>query len=131
MRPGAAGLNLARGLDTPVRHDRQLANPCNYVFESTQYIARPIRAISISPGGSEMKIESLRDLFEIELCYTYDCEQKLVKKGLPTMIENSTTPELRSALEQHLQETRNHVARLEQVFSIIGADAKAKDNDVL
>jgi hypothetical protein len=30
-----------------------------------------------------MKIESLRDLFEIELSYTYDCEQKLVKKGLP------------------------------------------------
>jgi ferritin-like metal-binding protein YciE len=78
-----------------------------------------------------MKIESLRDLFEIELHYAYDCEQKLVKKGLPTMIENSTTPELRSALEQHLQETRNHVARIEQVFSIIGADAKTKDNDVL
>ena len=59
-----------------------------------------------------MKIESLRDLFDVELRYTYDVEQKLVKKGLPTMIEASTSPELRSALEQHLQETRNHVSRL-------------------
>ena len=73
-----------------------------------------------------MKIESLRDLFEIELRYTYDCEQKLVKKGLPTMIEASTSPELRQALEQHLQETRTHVSRLERVFSAIGADAKTE-----
>jgi ferritin-like metal-binding protein YciE len=77
-----------------------------------------------------MKIRNLRDLFENELRYIYDCEQKLVKKGLPTMIENSTSPELRNALEQHLQETRRHVERLERVFSTIGADAKAAGNDI-
>lgn len=77
-----------------------------------------------------MKIESLRDLFETELRYAYDCEQKLVKKGLPTMIEASSSPELRSALEQHLQETRNHVNRLDRVFSIIGVEPKAEGNDV-
>jgi ferritin-like metal-binding protein YciE len=78
-----------------------------------------------------MKIESLRDLFEIELRYAYDCEKKLVKKGLPTMIESATSAELRNALEQHLEETRNHVARVERVFSILGADAKTEDNDIL
>jgi ferritin-like metal-binding protein YciE len=77
-----------------------------------------------------MQINNLRDLFEKELRYIYDCEQKLVKKGLPTMIENSTSPELRNALEQHLQETRRHVERLERVFSVVGADAKADGNDV-
>ena len=77
-----------------------------------------------------MKIESLRDLFEIELRYTYDCEQKLVKKGLPMMIESSTSPQLRSAFEQHLEETRNHVARLERVFSTIGAKADTEGNDI-
>jgi ferritin-like metal-binding protein YciE len=77
-----------------------------------------------------MKIQNLRDLFENELRYIYDCEQKLVKKGLPTMIENSTSPELRNALELHLQETRRHVERLERVFSSIGADAKTETNDV-
>ena len=77
-----------------------------------------------------MKIRNLRDILENELRYIYDCEQKLVKKGLPTMIENSTSPELRNALEQHLQETRRHVERLERVFSTIGADAKAESNDI-
>jgi ferritin-like metal-binding protein YciE len=77
-----------------------------------------------------MKIETLRDLFETELCYAYDCEQKLVKKGLPTMIEAATSPELRTALEQHLQETRSHVSRLERVFSIVGAEADTESNDV-
>lgn len=77
-----------------------------------------------------MKIESLRDLFEVELRYAYDCEQKLVKKGLPTMIEAASSPELRSGLEQHLQETKNQVSRLERVFSIIGADAKTDSNDI-
>src|SRR5207302_6888657 len=77
-----------------------------------------------------MKIESLRDLFEVELCYAYDCEQKLVKKGLPTMIEAASSPELRTGLEQHLQETRTHVSRLERVFSIVGAEADTESNDV-
>ena len=78
-----------------------------------------------------MKIESLRDLFETELRYTYDCEQKLVKKGLPSMIEAANSAELRSALEQHLQETKTHVSRLERVFSIVGAEAKNEGNDIL
>ena len=45
-----------------------------------------------------MKINGLRDLFEIELKYAYDCEQKLIKKGLPAMIESANSSELRSAL---------------------------------
>ena len=77
-----------------------------------------------------MKIESLRDLFEVELRYTYDCEQKLIKKGLPSMIEAAGSPELRSALEHHLQETKNHVSRLERVFSIVGAEPKTEGNDI-
>jgi ferritin-like metal-binding protein YciE len=78
-----------------------------------------------------VKIENLQELFEIELRYVYDCEQKLVEKGLPTMIESATSPELRRALEQHLEETRNHITRCENVFSIIGAEAKTEDNDIL
>jgi ferritin-like metal-binding protein YciE len=61
-------------------------------------------------------VKSLRELFEIELRYAYDGAQKLVEKGLPSMIENARSPELRTALQQHLGETRNHVARLERVL---------------
>jgi ferritin-like metal-binding protein YciE len=76
-------------------------------------------------------VKSLRELFEIELRYAYDCEQKLMKKGLPSMIEHASSPELRNALEHHLGETRNHVARLERVFAVIGVEANTKDNDIL
>ena len=77
-----------------------------------------------------MKIKSLRDLFEIKLRYAYDCEQKLVKKGLPTMIELASSSELRNALEQHLEQTREHVTRLEEVFAFAGTEADTKGNDV-
>lgn len=76
------------------------------------------------------KVKSLRELFAIELSYAYDCEKKLVEKGLPTMIEAASSRELRSALEQHLQETRNQVARLERVFSAIGQSPDTKTNDI-
>ena len=55
------------------------------------------------------KIKSLQELFEIELGYACDCEQKVVEKGPPSMIENASSSELRIALTQHLQETRDHV----------------------
>ncbi len=78
-----------------------------------------------------MKIKSFQGLFETGLRYAYDCEQKLVEKGIPKMIESASSSELRQALEQHLQETRNHVRRLEQVFGIIGAEPKTEDNDII
>lgn len=78
-----------------------------------------------------MKIKNFQELFETGLRYVYDCEQKLVEKGIPNMIEASSSQELRSALQQHLSETRTHVTRLERVFSLIGANAKTEDNDVI
>jgi len=77
------------------------------------------------------KINSLRELFEIELGYAYDCEKKLVEKGLPSMIENAGSSELRSALEQHLQEARVQVTRLERVFSLIGIEPRTESNAIL
>jgi len=76
------------------------------------------------------KVKSLRELFEIELRYAYDCEKKLVDKGLPNMIANSSSPELRSALQQHLKETRQHVTRLERIFSAIGTEPDTKTNSI-
>lgn len=78
-----------------------------------------------------MKLKSFQDLFESGLRYAYDCEQKLVKKGIPSMIKASSSTELRSALEQHLQETRTHVTRLERVFSLCGVEVETEDNDII
>jgi ferritin-like metal-binding protein YciE len=77
------------------------------------------------------KIKSLRELFEIELRYAYDCENKLVQTGLPSMIEAASSSELKGALQQHLAETRTHVARLERVFGAINAEPKSTGNAIL
>jgi ferritin-like metal-binding protein YciE len=76
------------------------------------------------------KVKTLRELFEIELRYAYDAERKLVEKGLPTMIEKSSSPELRRALQQHLEETRAHVTRLERIFAAVGVEPDTKGNDI-
>ncbi|HKQ88094.1 MAG TPA: DUF892 family protein [Candidatus Acidoferrales bacterium] len=78
-----------------------------------------------------MKVKSLRELFELELRYAYDCEQKLVKKGLPSMIEAASSPELRNALQQHLQETQTHISRLERVFASLRVQPETKGNSIL
>ena len=78
-----------------------------------------------------MKVKSLRELFELELRYAYDCEQKLAKKGLPSMIEAASSPELRSALQQHLQETQTHISRLERAFSSLRVQPDTKSNSIL
>jgi ferritin-like metal-binding protein YciE len=78
-----------------------------------------------------MKIDGLRDLFEIELRYAYDCEQKLVEKGIPEMIEAAQSRELKAGLQQHLEETKGQLLRLEQVFSATGIEPDAKGNSIL
>jgi ferritin-like metal-binding protein YciE len=50
---------------------------------------------------------------------------------LPSMIGAVSSPELKSALQQHLAETRTHVARLERVFSVIGTEPDTNSNAIL
>ncbi|MGA7238754.1 MAG: ferritin-like domain-containing protein [Bryobacteraceae bacterium] len=70
-----------------------------------------------------MKLESLNDLYISELKDLYSAEDQIVK-ALPKVIEKATAPELRQALQNHLEETRGHVARLEQIFEMHGEEAK-------
>ena len=67
----------------------------------------------------------LRDLFVDELKDIYWAEKALTK-AIPKMIKNATSPELVDALTSHLEETKNQVTKLEEVFSAIGEKAVAK-----
>jgi len=69
------------------------------------------------------KMKSLNDLFIHELSDLYSAEKQLTK-ALPKMAKAATSPDLRAAFEEHLEQTQGHVARLEQVFSTIGATPK-------
>jgi ferritin-like metal-binding protein YciE len=77
-----------------------------------------------------MKIESMEDLFVEQIEDLYDAEQRLVK-ALPKMAEASTSPELRQAFESHLDETRGHVTRLEQVFLALRKKPKSQTCDAM
>jgi ferritin-like metal-binding protein YciE len=63
--------------------------------------------------------------FQEELQDIYWAEKKLLK-AIPKMADASSSPDLRNALESHLQETKGHVDRLEKVFEIIGVEPDAK-----
>ena len=65
----------------------------------------------------ESLLDEIRDL--------YHAEKQLVK-ALPKMAKASTHPDLREAFESHLEETREHVTRLEEVFAALGEKVRAK-----
>jgi ferritin-like metal-binding protein YciE len=58
--------------------------------------------------------DSLDDLFLDQLADLYDAENRLVD-ALPKMAEAASNPALRRAFEEHLEQTRTHVQRLESV----------------
>jgi len=77
---------------------------------------------------ASMQSSQLMQLFEDELKDIYWAE-KAMTKAIPKMIKNATSQELIQALTNHLAETENHIARVEQVFEIIGKKASAKKCD--
>ena len=72
-----------------------------------------------------MTLNTMQDLFTEQIADLYSAEQQLVK-ALPKMAQAATDRELKSAFEHHLEETRGHVRRLEQVFDQIGVKPKAE-----
>ena len=62
-----------------------------------------------------MKLENLQQLFVKELRDLYDAENQITE-ALPKMIDAAHQSELKSALQQHLQVTKQQISRLEQIF---------------
>lgn len=72
-----------------------------------------------------MKIETLDQLFDLELRELYDEEERLVD-ALPKMARNTASERLRRAFEEHLQQTKEHVRRLEECFREMGRDVQTE-----
>ena len=75
--------------------------------------------------SSEVRNSKLQEFFIDQLQDIYWAEQKLVKT-LPKLEDAANSGELKQAFNSHLQETRNHVSRLEKVFDLLGEPAEAK-----
>ena len=71
---------------------------------------------------------TLHDAFLDELRDAYDAEKQLTK-ALPKLAKAAASPDLRAAFETHLEETRGHVDRLEQVFESLEEKARGKHCD--
>ncbi|WP_226063851.1 YciE/YciF ferroxidase family protein [Kaistella polysaccharea] len=80
-----------------------------------------------SPKKGEKKdiATSLRDFFVDGLKDIYWAENALVQT-LPKMFDHSTDQKLKTAIKDHLAQTKEHVKRLEQVFESIGEKAEGK-----
>ncbi|OLC23748.1 MAG: hypothetical protein AUH36_00035 [Chloroflexi bacterium 13_1_40CM_55_7] len=72
-----------------------------------------------------MKSSSLKDLYVEQLQDLYSAENQLIK-ALPKMVEAASSDELRTSIEEHLEKTKQHAARLEKIFDRIGEDRKGK-----
>lgn len=71
---------------------------------------------------------TLHDAFLDELRDAYDAEKQLTK-ALPKLAKASTSDDLRTAFETHLEETRGHVDKLEQVFASLDEKVRGKHCD--
>ena len=72
-----------------------------------------------------MEINSLRELYVEHLRDLYDAENQLIK-ALPRMAKEATSDQLRQGIEEHLEQTRGHAERLEEIFEQLGEKAKGK-----
>jgi ferritin-like metal-binding protein YciE len=79
---------------------------------------------------SEMKESKFHQLFLNELKDIYWAEKHLVK-ALPKLSKGATSTKLAQALDNHLEETKNHVTRLESVFELLDEKAQAKKCDAM
>ena len=72
------------------------------------------------------EITSPRELFVHELGDILYVERKLADETLPKLISEVQDDEFRDALESHLDQTRGHVANVEQVFELLGEEPSAE-----
>jgi ferritin-like metal-binding protein YciE len=74
------------------------------------------------PALMRLFVDSLKDI--------YWAENHLVKT-LPKMAEAATSSKLKTAIQEHLGQTREHVSRLEIIFDLMGLEAIAKKCDAM
>lgn len=66
-----------------------------------------------------MAIKNLQDKFIHELGDIYDAEHQFLK-GQEQMLQNASDPNLQQMISQHIEQTRQQISNIEQVYSILG-----------
>ena len=71
-------------------------------------------------------METLKEMFEETLKDVYFAENAIIK-ALPKMAKSASSEELKEAFDEHLQETKGQVDRLNKIFKILGSKAEGKE----
>ncbi len=71
-------------------------------------------------------METLKELFEDTLKDIYFAEKTIIK-SLPKMAKKTKSPELRQAFEEHTEQTKGQVERLDQIFKLLGKRSSGKE----
>lgn len=72
-----------------------------------------------------MKLDTLKKLYTSELRDLYNAETQLLK-ALPKMAKGASSEELKDAFQKHLEQTKGHVERLDEVFQELDEKPKGK-----
>ena len=88
------------------------------------------KAAGSNTSSAKTNDSMLFDFFADEIKDIYWAEKHLVKT-LPKMQKAATSEELKDAFADHLEATRQHVSRLEEVFELLGKKAQAKKCDAM
>jgi len=91
-------------------------------FKSTMNGGSILDSDEEKPALQKFFTDSIKDIFW--------AENHLVK-ALPKMIKAATSNELKSAISDHLEETKGHVSRLENIFEMLGEKVQAKKCDAM
>ena len=71
-------------------------------------------------------METLKEMFEETLKDVYFAENAIIK-ALPKMAEKAQSEDLKAAFEEHLEETKGQVGRLDKIFKMLGSKAEGKE----
>ena len=82
-------------------------------------------SITAKIKGSMKKLDTLEELLHEELCDIYDAENQIID-AMPKMVDAASTPQLKEAFRDHLEETKAQAERLEQVFNLFNWKAEKK-----
>ena len=76
-----------------------------------------------------MPIANTQELATHELCELYDAEHRFIE-GQQEMAQMASDQDLQSAIQDHIEQTRQHARNLEQVFSRLGQEPQRETNEV-
>jgi ferritin-like metal-binding protein YciE len=86
---------------------------------------QPVIARTTNQRKGNMRLDTLEKLYISELRDLYSAENQLLK-ALPKMAKGASSRELKDAFEKHLEQTKGHVERLEQLFEQLDESPKGK-----